>query len=397
MSILSYFPQGGSGGDVLCFKSVIVNPSDWDDSVYDANYPYEAVLTLNGVTADHFPIVAFEDDDDANYVFLNIAQTGTDSITIYAKKAPTSLIIIPSITCYESTVSSGIGTLEETSWDIISTFSQMGNAGDFWSVGDTKSVTLNGAVGTLNINITLDVFIIGINHEGKNGITFQGFKDSSNKNVALVDSDYGNVSSDGSLLFNINHWGDSSSPYNAASGGWKGCDLRYDILGSTDIQPTGYGAVVVSGSRIGYDATLTTATNPVSNTLMSCLPSDLRTVMKPMTVYTENSSTSSHNTQSNVTTSVDYLPLLAEKEICGDLTQPNANIYEKNYQTQYMYYINGGTKLKYKYSNNTSVTSYWLRSPYNVGNTSFCEIYTSGNSLGESTRSSRGISPIFLV
>ena len=396
MSILSYFPQGGSGGDVLCFKSVIVNPSDWDDSVYDTNYPYEAVLTLNGVTADHFPVVAFEDDDDANYVFLNIAQTGTDSITIYAKKAPTSLIIIPSITCYESTVSSWIGTLEETSWDVISTISQMGIASDYWSIGDTKSVTLNGTVGTLNLNTTLAVYIIGINHEGKNGITFQGFKDLNNISVALVDDNYDGTSSDGSLKFNINHWGSSSSPYNGDYGGWKGCDLRYDILGSTDVAPSGYGSVVTT-NRIGYDASLTTATNPVNNTLMSCLPSDLRVVMKPITIYTDNSSSGAHVSESSITTSIDYLPLLAEKEIRGNLAQPNANQYEKNYQTRYKYYVDGGSRINYKYSDSSTAVNYWLRSPYSVGHTSFCKIYTSGDPLGSSTRTSIGISPFFLV
>ena len=397
MSILSYFPQGGSGGDVLCFKSVIVNPSDWDDSVYDTNYPYEAVLTLNGVTADHFPVVAFEDDDDANYVFLNIAQTGTDSITIYAKKAPTSLIIIPSITCYESTVSSGVGTLEETSWDTISTISQMGIAGDFWSIGDAKSVTLNGTVGTLSLNTTLYVYIIGINHEGKNGITWQGFKTAANNgiSVCLVDSYYNSNNYSGSLWFTMNHWGTSSSPYNTNYGGWKGCDLRYDILGSTDTPPSGYGSIAVSGSRTGYDASPTTATNPVSNTLISCFPSTLRTVMKPMTVYTDNSSNGTHNQETTVTTSIDYLPLLAEWEVCGIYTI--ANHYEKNYQTQYEYYANGASKIQYRHSN-TSITGVWrCRSPHYSGELSFTGIGTGGASVNNMSNQSSGLSPIFLV
>lgn len=43
------------------------------------------------------------------------------------------------------------------------------------------------------------------------------------------------------------------------------------------------------------DATATTATNPVANTLMAALPSDLRAVMQPMTIYTDNTGGGSGN------------------------------------------------------------------------------------------------------
>ena len=68
---------------------------------------------------------------------------------------------------------------------------------------------------------------------------------------------------------------------NTNAGGWKGCDLRYDVLGSTNTNDG--------------DATATTATNPVANTLMAALPSDLRAVMQPMTIYTDNTGGGSDN------------------------------------------------------------------------------------------------------
>ena len=53
------------------------------------------------------------------------------------------------------------------------------------------------------------------------------------------DSNYNSSYTDGRKGFNTNHWGN----YNY--GGWKGCDARYDILGSTNKQPSGYGLSLI--------------------------------------------------------------------------------------------------------------------------------------------------------
>lgn len=62
-----------------------------------------------------------------------------------------------------------IGTLENSSWDVISKASKAGVASRFFSVGDTKNITVNGE--------TLTMEIVGFNHDnlaigGKAGITF---------------------------------------------------------------------------------------------------------------------------------------------------------------------------------------------------------------------------------
>lgn len=69
-------------------------------------------------------------------------------------------------------------TLNDTTWAQISAVSAAGYAPLYWSIGDTKSITLTGAVSDTNIwqSTTLDVFIIGFNHnasvEGSNRTHF---------------------------------------------------------------------------------------------------------------------------------------------------------------------------------------------------------------------------------
>ena len=286
--------------------------------------------------------------------------------------------------------------LNDNEWDVISEIAQAGEAALYWDIGDTKAITLNGTMGTLSLDTTLYVFIIGINHEHVNGITFHGFKtaETGGIDVTLIDSKNGSTDVSGRKYFNINHWGSSSSPYSTNYGGWKGCDLRYDVLGSTDTAPSGYGSTATT-SRVGYDAGAATATNPVPNTLMSCLPSDLRAVMRPMTIYTDNTGNSSA-VEANVTASIDYLPLMAEYEVFG--TRKYANTYEQNRQTQYAYYADGNnSKTKYKHNSTSSGAGWWLRSARSDSNYRFLRLGSSGNQTYGSPHYSYAISPMFLV
>lgn len=271
-------------------------------------------------------------------------------------------------------------TLDENSWDVISYVSANNQGANYWSVGDTKQITLNGTVGTVSFSNYLTwVYIIGFNHNSSlegTGITFGTFKNtqSSGIDIALVDSYYNQDSTSGYLWFNISHNG------NTTSGGWKGCDMRYNILGSTNID--------------GQDASNTTTTNPVTNTLMAALPSKLRSVMKPMTIYTDNVGGGT-NVLSNVTISIDYLPLLAEFEILG--LRSMANQYEQNYQEQYAYYANGNSKIKYRYNATSSTVMWWERSPNYSNHSNFCFITIYGSSASTETADSLAIAPIFRV
>lgn len=308
----------------------------------------------------------------------NVNQTtGNTTITVSCTAgtnytAPSS----QSVTVEAKFVSS---VLNENDWSVIKSVADASQGANYWAVGDRKAVTVNGTVGTQAINGTYYVYILGFDHNSSRegtGITFGTFKTalSGGTDICLVDSHYNDYSTGGQKWFNMNH----SS--NTNSGGWKGCDLRYDVLGSTNSN--------------NNDAGTTTATSPVSGTLMAALPSDLRAVMKPMNIYTDNTGGGS-NTASYVTKSVDYLPLLAEYEIFG--TRSYANSAEQNYQAQYQYYKNGNSKVKYRHSSTSSTAYWWERSPYYGYSTGFCCVTTYGNADYNTARYSNGLAPAFRV
>ena len=283
--------------------------------------------------------------------------------------------------------------LNDQTWAEIRQVSDAGQGSSYWSVGDRKAVLVNGTVGTLAVNQTLYVYILGFNHNSAkegNGIQFGTFKTalSGGTDVCLVDGSYNSYKTDGSKIFNMNHWGN----YNY--GGWKACDLRYDILGSTNKAPVNYGKARAT-SDTGYDAPTNTATSPVANTLMAALPADLRAVMKPITKYTDNKGNSS-DVAANVTSSLDYLPLLAEQEIFGG-NRTYSNQYEKNSQVQYAYYSAGNSKVKYRYSATGSTAYWWERSPNCYSANHFCSVYTGGTANFNSARYSFGLAPAFMV
>lgn len=308
----------------------------------------------------------------------NVNQTtGNTTITVSCTAgtnytAPSS----QSVTVEAKFVSS---VLNENDWSVIKSVADASQGANYWAVGDRKAVTVNGTVGTQAINGTYYVYILGFDHNSSRegtGITFGTFKTalSGGTDICLVDSHYNDYSTGGQKWFNMNH----SS--NTNSGGWKGCDLRYDVLGSTNSN--------------NNDAGTTTATSPVSGTLMAALPSDLRAVMKPMNIYTDNTGGGS-NTASYVTKSVDYLPLLAEYEIFG--TRSYANSAEQNYQAQYQYYKNGNSKVKYRHSSTSSTAYWWERSPYYDVSNFFCFVGTGGYASCAGARYSFGLAPAFRV
>lgn len=308
----------------------------------------------------------------------NVNQTtGNTTITVSCTAgtnytAPSS----QSVTVEAKFVSS---VLNENDWSVIKSVADASQGANYWAVGDRKAVTVNGTVGTQAINGTYYVYILGFDHNSSRegtGITFGTFKTalSGGTDICLVDSHYNDYSTGGQKWFNMNH----SS--NTNSGGWKGCDLRYDVLGSTNSN--------------NNDAGTTTATSPVSGTLMAALPSDLRAVMKPMNIYTDNTGGGS-NTASYVTKSVDYLPLLAEYEIFG--TRSYANSAEQNYQAQYQYYKNGNSKVKYRHSSTSSTAYWWERSPYYNNSSAFCIVSTNGSASYNTAWYSYGLAPAFRV
>lgn len=263
------------------------------------------------------------------------------------------------------TVTAISNTLNSNSWATIKAVSDAGQGDNYWDVGDTKSITINGQVGNTNFsNLSINVYIIGFNHnsarEGSNRIHFKIGKIGGTQ-VGLCDAQYGTNQS-GNGYFNMN-------PNNSNSGGWASCHMRTTILGS-DASPT----------------------SPRANTLLAALPADLRAVMKPITKYSDNTGGGS-NTASYVTSTTDYLPLLAEFEIHG--ARSYANSAEQNYQQQYAYYQAGNSKVHYKHNATGTAAAAWCRSVAAARTGGFCLVYTNGGPGSGDARGSWAVAPGF--
>ncbi len=264
-------------------------------------------------------------------------------------------------------------TLNEYTWEEIGQISAANKAEEYgFKPGDTKLIHIEGTIGTLDVNNDYNVYILGINHNDEQGITFGTFKTNDGIDVCLCDSSYG---SNSSTTTSFHHNTTSNN-----SGGWNKSLLRYNILGSTNVQ--------------NGNATTDCTVNPVKNSLMAALPSDLRAVMKPMTIYSDNTGGGS-NTASYVTTTVDYLPLLAEYEVQG--ARSYANSAEQNHQAQYQYYKNGNSKIKYKHNSTSTTAFWWLRSVPSTGSYYFCRVGTDGSTHNTGADTCRGVAPIFRV
>lgn len=249
-------------------------------------------------------------------------------------------------------------TLNDYSWEEISAVSASGDAANLFSVGDTKSIVLNGVVGkTAFSNLSIDAYILGINHnaelEGNNRIHFCIGK-ISNKAVGLTDSEY-NTAQSHSGFFTMNY----SS--NTNNGGWNSCYMRNDIM----------------------------------QEIKGALPTDLQNVLKTVTKYTDNTGGGNGSSVSFVTATTETICLEAEFEVQGVITY--ANTYEQNKQKQYDYYKNGNSKVRYKYNSMNDAVWWRNRSPSAAASGSFCTVYTNGSANSYYSQRSLAIAPCFYV
>lgn len=250
-------------------------------------------------------------------------------------------------------------TLNDYSWAEISAVSASGDAANLFSVGDTKSIVLNGTVGeTTFSNVKIDAYILGINHnaeiEGNNRIHFCIGKVDS-KTIGLIDNKYDQYPMTSSGYFSMSY---GSSDTN--SGGWNGCYMR----------------------------------NSVMQWIKNVLPTELQNVLKTVTKYTDNTGGGTDNA-SNVTATTETICLEAEFEVQG--VRSYANSYEQNKQQQYDYYKNGNSKIRYKYNNTNSAVWWWNRSPFSGASDAFCAVHTDGTANGADSRHCPAVAPCFYV
>lgn len=232
-----------------------------------------------------------------------------------------------------------VGTpLNDMTWADIRAISDAGLASSYFNVGDRKTVTLNGTVGSLSLSGTYYCYIIGIDHnsaiEGTNRIHFQFGKTalSGGTDICFVDSGYGNNQTSGSY-FNMNN-------SRSNSGGWNSSNMR------TVICPA----------------------------FKSAMPSELQAVLKTVTKYSDN--TGGSDNASYVTATTDDIFLLSEWEVIG--ARVYANSAEQNYQAQYAYYSAGNSKVRYCHSATGSTARWRLRSVWTNYALGFCIIDDSG-------------------
>ena len=364
-------------------KTVTVTRSG--DGTISASSTNAAVATVSGTTT----------------LTITGATAGSATINVNVAEGTNHLATSTTI-AVTSTVPST--TLNNNSWAVISEASQAGTGDLFWDVGDAKEITLNGKIGdhlTLS-NQKLCVFILDFNYKmngtAENNIIWGGFKTAVTEgvDVALADTKYRESSSDGTICFNLNHKGTiaTSAIYvddNYNYGGWKGCDLRYDILGATSTAPSQYNQIKTE-TNVGYDATAATLTNPKANTLLAALPSDLRNVLRLWTRWIDATGNGS-KTDSGIQATVDAISMLTEYEIFNRID--NANTYEKNHQTQMTYYKNGNSKIRYRHDSTSTAALWWTASPCRLGASSFEAINSSGEYGNSYSRQNKAIAPAF--
>lgn len=264
--------------------------------------------------------------------------------------------------------------LNDYTWEEISLISTMGMASEYFSVGDRKEIKLNGTISSTGGHAPLSfsdyttyAFIIGINHnasiEGENLIHFQLGKTALSGGVAVAyRAENYNVQITNKGNFYMN---------STTAGGWRDSNIRNNIYG-------------------------TSITN-YSDKFMGMLPEELRTVLKPVIKYTDN--TGSSTGESDVTATTDYLFSLSEFEVTG--VRDYANQYEQNKQKQYAYYSTNSSEAKYQHTSSMAsaadYASWWLRSPRAGNADQFLYCYNLRWVSIQSCTTSLAIAPAFCV
>lgn len=283
-------------------------------------------------------------------VMFYLPQKGTWSVTgTSGDQTVTNTISITAYEEYSISISLYDEVFGNNSWESIQEVTRSGLAASYWSVGDSKAVTMNGGVGGLTFsNETYYAFIIGFDHnqsyEGTNKLHMMLGKTSGGIQVAFY-SFYMNSSA-------------------TAAGGWNGSYMRGTIMPA-------------------FKATF---------------PSDLKAVLGSCTKYTHNTTGgSSNDTSSNVTATTETVFLLAEYEVFGARTY--ANSYEKNKQAQYAYFKNGNSKVFYRHSSTGTACYWWLRSPIcsSTATSIFCLVHADSTETNSSASSSYGVAPAFII
>lgn len=225
------------------------------------------------------------------------------------------------------------------------------NIGDYWAVGDKRTIHHNAMAATgvseshkandyiyVIIGIEHDDLVTAINGKTKAAITIQ------TERMLYLDT-----TTEYNSSYDTSHECGYMNSSNTNSGGWGYCDRH----------------------------------TWCNNVYKKCLPTYIQNMMKQVRKLT------SEGSQSNtIKTSNDYAFLPSEIEIFGSTTHSFAG-EGKQYQ-----YFKNATANRYKkprYSSTYVSGQYWTRSPYSSGSDSFCGVGRGGSANADSASNAGGI------
>lgn len=231
------------------------------------------------------------------------------------------------------------------------------NIGDYWAVGDKRTIHHNAMAATgvseshkandyiyVIIGIEHDDLVTAINGKTKAAITIQ------TERMLYLDT-----TTEYNSSYDTSHECGYMNSSNTNSGGWGYCDRH----------------------------------TWCNNVYKKCLPTYIQNMMKQVRKLT------SEGSQSNtIKTSNDYAFLPSEIEIFGSTTHSFAG-EGKQYQ-----YFKNATANRYKkprYSSTYASGQYWTRSPYSSGSDSFCGVGRGGSANADSASNTGGIVPCLCI
>lgn len=231
------------------------------------------------------------------------------------------------------------------------------NIGDYWAVGDKRTIHHNAMTATdvseshkendyayVIIGIEHDDLVTAINGKAKAAITIQ------TERMLYLDT-----TTEYNSSYDASHECGYINSSNTNSGGWEDCARR----------------------------------TWCNNVYKKCLPTYIQKMMKQVKKLTSAGSRSSTIKISN-----DYAFLLSEIEIFGSTTYSYAGEGE-----QYQYFKNAAANRYKKPCNSSSHVSgyYWERSPYSNNGKGFCHVSLSGNSYYSDASYTRGVVPCLCI
>ena len=240
--------------------------------------------------------------------------------------------------------------LNNNSWETIKIISDRGEGSLYWSIGDSKNITLNGTVGrtstislynSYNNDSNLYVYIVDFDHnaflEGS-GILFQGFKYQDNNFVSLCDT---------TSITQID-----STGYNYT---YTSCNFPSLESNVFDINDVNDGITYNVLNNIGHESNISSLLDTINSSLSSIIKvSNISAIRCSINWYETGGNWTAYVTDKTFYMSSRKFYLPSEYEILGttvnDTDYANIGNTGSTKQTQIEFYKNN-TKVKGWYCN----------------------------------------------